>query len=114
MPCGVFTLRELAGIPKPLVFLGAGVGITPLMSMLLDQLQHKSLKVHFCYSEPDGLINADLIRRYVPSLDADYYLCGPEGFMIAVNQELARHRVPVAQRRCEFFGPQQTLTPVYA
>jgi len=76
------------------------------------------------YSEPDrlitdlnasyGLINADLIRRYVPSLDADYYLCGPVGFMIAVNQELARHRVPVAQRRCEFFGPQQTLTPVYA
>lgn len=58
-----------------------------------------------------GLVNADLLRELTPTADADYFFCGPKQFMASVDSILKDLGVPVSRRRCEFFGPKQSLDP---
>lgn len=149
-PCGEFYLDTSEKQQRPLALFGAGVGITPIMSILLSALdampnreiifihaclnesvqafkptldelatKHPNLKLHYRYSEPNedlrgdnasaGFVTADLIESLLPSLDADYYFCGPQPFMVAVYHDLLKWSIPSSQVRFEFFGPKEEL-----
>lgn len=55
-----------------------------------------------------GYVDLDWLRTVVPK-DADFYFCGPEGFMRAVNGALHEWGVSAEQINYEFFGPKGTL-----
>ncbi|MEJ8566315.1 pyridoxamine 5'-phosphate oxidase family protein [Elongatibacter sediminis] len=120
-PAGDFILRCSR---RPLVLAGAGIGITPLASML-HALGHQpgrrpvhlihgvrdgdhhplaaeiraiadrnpNVELTFAYSRPSskdkeagryhrqGRVDIELVRSRVPDLDAEFYLCGPAGFL---------------------------------
>lgn len=150
-PAGDFTLDHEG--TRPIVLLSAGVGVTPMASMLHElaggdsvhrardvyfvhgardgahhplggevsrvvrEGDHPRLHVHVAYSQPRaeddhgrdydsrGRVDADLLERILPSLDADYYVCGPNAFMAALQQQLEDRGVPAEQIRSESFGP---------
>lgn len=145
-PQGLFTLDS--SDERPVVFVSAGVGLTPLVSMLHSLAQsgvkrpvwflygardggHHPLReeveqlmesgpnrtLHVAYSQPRpsdvlgrdyqsrGRIDAALLEKLVPGLDADFYLCGPLGFMAAIEAQLEERGVPPHQIRSETFGP---------
>lgn len=148
-PCGEFCLEPASHPERPLVLLAAGIGITPILSMLeqavettpdrdiifihgnysraahafrsrLEALKvvHLNLRVHFRYNDTQGetdghisagMIDAALIESLVPGRDADYYFCGPHGFMTAIYRELLAWGIPAPQVHFEFFGPKQGL-----
>ncbi|OYW83586.1 MAG: nitric oxide dioxygenase [Asticcacaulis sp. 32-58-5] len=148
-PCGEFYLEPASHPERPLVLLAAGIGITPILSMLEQAIEvtpdreiifihanlnrdthafrarletlmtgNPKLKVHFRYDDAGdasdahistGLINAELIESFVPNRDADYYFCGPHGFMTAIYRDLLKWGIPSAQVHFEFFGPKQGL-----
>lgn len=76
-----------------------------------------------CYSRPDSLDkvgeNFDAAGRLSPSLferigvspEADIYLCGPDGFMADMKEELASLRVPQERIHVEIFGGGESMTP---
>ncbi|MCE2950774.1 MAG: NO-inducible flavohemoprotein [Alphaproteobacteria bacterium] len=154
-PCGSFTLDMTQGITRPLMFVAAGVGITPLMSMALAALEmlkerqiyfihgarqegvqafkesldnlalsHPNFTVHHRYSHISpkttfpkstssvGLIDIELIKRFTPERNADYYFCGPQPFMAHINKILQDWHVPQERIHFEFFGPMQNLSPM--
>ena len=127
-PNGDFTLKYAT---KPIVLISAGIGITPLLSMLYSlmhtqkslpvyffygarhgkdapllnevrkcQQQHPALQLDVVFSQPSeqdmlgvdydrqGRIDAKLVQEYLPDLNADYYLCGPTGFLNDLTTEL--------------------------
>ncbi|MEP0071537.1 MAG: pyridoxamine 5'-phosphate oxidase family protein [Marinomonas sp.] len=127
-PNGDFTLKYAT---RPIVFISAGIGITPLLSMLysltqtqkslpvyffygarngkdaplLNEVrechrQHQALQLNVVFSQPneqdtlgadydrEGRINAELVKQYVPDLNADFYLCGPTSFLNDLTSEL--------------------------
>jgi ferredoxin-NADP reductase len=150
-PAGEFVLRE--GGHRPLVMMAAGVGITPLYSMLCALLEsqrasaderpvilfygntksadtilaselanlsvcYSRLAIVNCYSQasehdPPGplpchyreRLSVRLMERLLPTLDADYYLCGPPSFMQTLYQDLTTAGVAPAQIHYEAFGP---------
>ncbi len=69
------------------------------------------------YSEPDaadqpgknhdisGMISLAWLEQNTPLQDADYYVCGPRGFMRAFVNGLASKGVPADRIHYEFFGP---------
>lgn len=151
MPAGDFVLRDTS--PRPTVMLAAGVGITPLYSMILALLTGRSLDarqrpvilfygnsgredhlfarelarlavtysnfvVVNCYSRSAAAgenaevpchyrerVSVRLVKELIPSLDADFYLCGPAGFMQSNYDELRAAGVAGAQIFFEAFGP---------
>ncbi|UOR10782.1 NO-inducible flavohemoprotein [Halobacillus amylolyticus] len=75
------------------------------------------VKTHIIYDSPDekdsdydkeGYIDLAWLQGTVPQ-DADFYYCGPEGFMKAVHKALKEWNVPVERRNYEFFGPEGSL-----
>jgi ferredoxin-NADP reductase len=145
-PQGDFTLD--AESTRPVVLVSAGVGLTPLVSMLhalaradseravwfvhgardgahhplrreVEQLVAGSPRtaLHVAYSRPApgdragrdyasvGRIDAALLEKLVPGLDADFYLCGPRGFMASIEGALVARGVPANRIRSESFGP---------
>ncbi|WP_164101149.1 NO-inducible flavohemoprotein [Candidatus Laterigemmans baculatus] len=84
--------------------------------------QHDRVQTHFCYSQPrepdvaenrcdsQGFINVDLLNEILPSLDCEYYLCGPKPFMAGLYNALRHADVPESQLNFEFFGPLQDMT----
>jgi nitric oxide dioxygenase len=56
-----------------------------------------------------GVVTTDLLRRWVPFGDADFYLCGPAPFMAHALTCLRELRVAGHRVRHEFFGPKQVL-----
>ncbi|OBP13169.1 nitric oxide dioxygenase [Rheinheimera sp. SA_1] len=141
-PAGDFFLQSAH---LPTVLISAGVGLTPMMSMLEsivalkqhtpvyflhaceDQTQHSfaerlqqlaqdyPLLQHFCWyrnvlqnvasNQFTGLMDVAAVSRLLPLQSANFYLCGPTGFMKAVKEQLLALGVVSAQIHYEVFGP---------
>jgi ferredoxin-NADP reductase len=146
-PVGDFVL-DLERVPadQPLVLVGAGVGITPLASMLhavasTRPTQHVTLvhgvrdgahhplrdelrtvieslpnaRMHARYSRPRatdvagrdfddaGRVDAALIARLAPVAAAEFYLCGPAGFLAELQVGLEQRGVDPARIHFETF-----------
>ena len=52
-----------------------------------------------------GRIGVEMLRAALPTLDMEYYICGPAGMMKAVSEQLLGERVASAKIRTESFGP---------
>jgi nitric oxide dioxygenase len=52
-----------------------------------------------------GRLSAEVLRQHLPARPADFYYCGPVGFMAAVETTLTLLDVPVTSRHSEAFGP---------
>ncbi len=52
-----------------------------------------------------GRVTGDLIEELIPGLDADFYLCGPAGFLADVVAALVGRGVRPERIRSETFGP---------
>lgn len=127
-PAGDFVLKESN---TPVVFVSAGIGVTPMLSMLhelsavestrkvlfvhgardgdhhpfrdeVSRLVDKraNIRSHMLYSRPGqgeiegrdfntkGRITADLLLALISADEADYYLCGPAGFLADLKADL--------------------------
>jgi ferredoxin-NADP reductase/predicted pyridoxine 5'-phosphate oxidase superfamily flavin-nucleotide-binding protein len=146
-PQGTFTLDSTT--ERAVVLVSAGVGLTPLVSMLhtllaadsaerpvwfahgardgehhplrkeVEQLaaSASNVRLHVAYSRPRpddvagrnyhsaGRIDGALLEKLLPGLEADFYLCGPLGFMAAIQSDLEARGVPTERIRTESFGP---------
>lgn len=83
--------------------------------------QKPSLQTISLYDEPlstdiadgiqefSGLLNIDILKEKLSTLDAEYYFCGPVGFMKSVKQMLEAANIPASQLHYEFFGPSEAL-----
>lgn len=146
-PQGRFVLGT--GGDRPVVLASAGVGATPLVSMLHTHLaeggkqpiwfvhgardgEHHPFRreverlvasspeahLHVSYSQPrsgdvkrrvgshEGRIDGPLLEKLLPGLEADFYLCGPRGFMSSLHAHLEARDVPADRIRWESFGPE--------
>jgi nitric oxide dioxygenase len=56
-----------------------------------------------------GRITMDWVKRTLPVSEADFYFCGPKGFMRLLNLGLRALGVPDERIHFEFFGPAQDL-----
>lgn len=144
-PQGDFFLHEERD--GPVVLISAGVGQTPMLSMLrhllrtgsrreirylhaarhggahamrdgLRQMQerHAQLRAHVCYEAPraedvldrdyqqQGRLQLSQLREMTLLPDADYYLCGPVGFMLAQRASLLDLGVAAERVHFEVFG----------
>ncbi len=132
---------------RPIVLVSAGVGLTPLVSMLhalasgderpvwfvhgardgdhhplkrgVQRLAEGSptVRLHVAYSRPrpedvvgrdyqsEGRVDGALLEKLVPGLAADFYLCGPSGFMAAIQGQLEARGVGNEHIHSESFGP---------
>jgi ferredoxin-NADP reductase len=52
-----------------------------------------------------GRIGLEMLRAALPTLDMEYYLCGPPRMMKAVSEQLVEQRVAPERIRTESFGP---------
>lgn len=70
-PCGEFTMTSVAEDSTPVVFLAGGIGVTPLIAMIHDQLHSHSDRplclIHACRSE-----NVRAFRDEVAELQAQH------------------------------------------
>ncbi|MBU1311146.1 MAG: NO-inducible flavohemoprotein [Gammaproteobacteria bacterium] len=145
-PAGDFFLQSAH---LPTVLISAGVGLTPMMSMLesivslqqqtkvlflhacenaeqhsfalrLQQLKHEYTPLEtFCWYNkgelaPDtnnftGLMDLYAIANQLPLQSANFYLCGPTGFMTFAKNQLLAMGVASAQIHYEVFGPHSDL-----
>jgi ferredoxin-NADP reductase len=85
----------------------------------MEQLAESSpnVRLHVVYSRPRpedragrdyqsaGRIDAALLEKLVPGFDAEFYLCGPRGFMSAIETQLDARGVPTEHIHTESFGP---------
>jgi len=136
-----------ASSTRPVVLVSAGVGLTPLVSMLhvlapgsersvwfvhcardgnhhslrreVQQLADRApnVQVHVAYSRPRpedvagrdfqsaGRIDATLLEKLMPGLVADFYVCGPTGFMAKIQEQLEARGVSSERIHSESFGP---------
>ncbi|MFL6446926.1 MAG: NO-inducible flavohemoprotein [Bryobacteraceae bacterium] len=56
-----------------------------------------------------GRISAKTLGQYLPAGDAEYYYCGPIGFMNLLTTILDALRVPLARRYSEAFAPDPSF-----
>ena len=52
-----------------------------------------------------GRIDGALLEQILPDLDAEYFLCGPVGFMARPSADLEAHGVAPEHIHSESFGP---------
>ncbi len=77
---------------------------------------NESIKTCVAYTRPlsadlkgrdfdiEGRVDVGLLESILPDLDADYYLCGPVGFMAELQLGLEALGVPTSQIHSESFG----------
>lgn len=53
----------------------------------------------------EGRISLELLQSLLPTLNLEYYLCGPPGMMKALSEQLVDHGVVSEKIRTESFGP---------
>ncbi len=78
---------------------------------------HEHLHAHVRYSRPGkedkagddydsvGHVDANLLVTLLPTLDADFYLCGPTSFLADLSAQLRSRQVPAERIHIETFGP---------
>jgi nitric oxide dioxygenase len=83
-----------------------------------------NVRLHFRYDEPlasdlgrrhcdsTGRIDGELLSELLPSIEADFYICGPKPFMAGLLQTLNNLGVADSRIHYEFFGPKQELAEV--
>lgn len=81
--------------------------------------EHNVVKSHTIYAEPtadcegkydkQGYIDYEFLESVLPGKDADYFFCGPKGFMQAVYRHLKDYGVAEDDINFEFFGPKQEI-----
>lgn len=142
-PRGRFRLDDQSS--RPVALISAGVGVTPMMSMLLHltstasdrpvwffhgvrdggthpmrqelrALAHPRLRTHIVYSQPrvqdrigrdydqQGRIDIATLAERLDLPGTDFYLCGPNDFMMLLKRQLIDRGVPETQIRLEIFG----------
>jgi ferredoxin-NADP reductase/predicted pyridoxine 5'-phosphate oxidase superfamily flavin-nucleotide-binding protein len=144
-PAGEFVLRKT---DRSTVLISAGVGLTPMVSMLNALVRkqspghvwfihgardsdhyplseeirslvagNKNAHAHVVYSQPapgdvpgidfdsSGRVDGELVTRLITNLDADFYLCGPMGFMSDLQSGLTAGGVAEGRIHTETFGP---------
>ena len=129
----------------PVVLVSAGIGVTPMVSMLhalvaegprravwfvhgaRDGRHHPlarevreaaarrpGTQIHVAYSRPQvgdeghdgvGRVNGALLARLVAEPDAHYFLCGPVGFLAALQGDLVSRGILADRIHTESFGP---------
>ncbi len=130
-PFGEFFIDQHS--TRPVVLISGGVGITPMIAIsellmqsesarsihfvhsarnpkvhafkaYTDQLAEQGVRVHYHYDESGAtpLALSDVLGA--DGHDADYYLCGPRGFMQHYIRELGRLGVAPSQIHAEAFG----------
>jgi ferredoxin-NADP reductase len=74
-----------------------------------------NVRLHTAYSRPRpedelerhydsvGRVDGALLEKLVPGLDGDFYLCGPMGFLAAVQEQLEARGVSPERIRSETF-----------
>lgn len=65
--------------------------------------------VHGTHYDEIGRVSADSLWPYLPEEEADYYYCGPVGFLNALDAILNQLRVPLARRFSEAFAPDPSF-----
>jgi len=83
--------------------------------------EHGRATVKTFYSEPtaddavglshdhDGFITVPWLKENTPFDTADFYVCGPKGFLSAIVSGLLKEGVPASRIHYEFFGPATEL-----
>ncbi len=73
--------------------------------------------LHVAYSRPRpedesagrfdsrGRVDGALLQSLIPTLEGDFYLCGPAGFMAGVQDDLEVRGVATERIHTESFGP---------
>lgn len=146
-PRGRFRLDDQSS--RPVALISAGVGVTPMMAMLLhltaaapdrlvwffhgvrdggthplrDELRalaHPHLRTHIVYSQPrsqdrlgsdydqQGRIDISTLADRLDLPGTDFYLCGPNDFMMTLKRGLIAQGVPDTQIRLEIFEASGT------
>lgn len=89
--------------------------------VLLETLPHS--RSHIQYSRPDvddrlgsdynapGRFDVTALKKLGVPRDADFYLCGPTGFLEDLVSDLASWGVPIGHIHTELFGPGKSSTP---
>lgn len=54
-----------------------------------------------------GRISAEVLQQYLPKRGADFYYCGPVGFMDAMEVILDKLNIATERRHSEAFGPDR-------
>ena len=79
--------------------------------------QHANVNLLVCYSSPlpedklgvdyqvKGFVSADLLKRALPTLECEFYMCGPPPFLNSIFEGLLAWGVPEEEIRFEAFGP---------
>ncbi len=79
--------------------------------------KYPDLHLHICYSRPgkndvlgrdfhhEGRVTVELMKSLLPSLNYQFYLCGPGAFMETITDDLRAWGVPDAAVHFEAFGP---------
>lgn len=65
------------------------------------------LRQGHCHST--GFIDLPLLKRLLPTPDAEFYFCGPRPFMSGVLRHLRELNVNESRIHFEFFGPRQDM-----
>ena len=127
-PCGEFFLDVTERHERPLVFLSAGVGITPVLSMLHAALEHMpGRRVFFVHGALNGLAHAfrEQVRRLEtshPSLTVHYRYSAPEDADRAekrhdsegmIDAALIESLVPGRDADFYFCGPKPFMVNIY-
>ena len=66
------------------------------------------------HHDETGYITAEALRVNLPTGDADFYYCGPLGFMFAVERILDELNIPLERRYSETFAPDPSFAAVLA
>lgn len=61
-----------------------------------------------------GRLTLDSLRQHLPLGNAEYYYCGPIGFMDAVEGFLDHLKIPLHRRYSEAFGPDPSFATAIA
>jgi nitric oxide dioxygenase len=123
-PCGEFFLDVTQKRERPLVLLAAGVGITPIMSILLAALDaFPRRKIIFVHAVLNKSVQAfgktvDMLARCYENLEA-YYRYNDAGGHSGnastgfVTAEYLKGLFPSRDADCYFCGPQPFMASIY-